>query len=124
MWTTLPTICLPVSHFVRYDVSKLTPKFVFWSTSLTISSRLFQRPGQEEGNIDFVESSGFGKYSSDPKEIAADVSSWLKNPKKMQVMQQAALSTAKPSATLDIARELAQIAISTNNIRKDEWLES
>jgi len=70
-------------------------------------------PGQEAGNIPFVEESGFGKYSSDPKEIADSVSLWLKSPEKMQAMKQAALSAARPSATLDIAQELAEIAFST-----------
>merc|ERR1711935_867542 len=70
-------------------------------------------PGQEEGNVHYVEGSGFGKYSSDPKEIATTVSSWLKSPKKVQAMKQAALSAANPSATLDIAKELAEVAFST-----------
>eukprot|EP00536_Pseudo-nitzschia_multiseries_P011711 jgi/Psemu1/320128/estExt_fgenesh1_pm.C_4120007 len=70
-------------------------------------------PGQEEGNVAFVEESGFGKYSSDPNEIAATVSSWLKSPEKLRTMQQAALSAARPSATLDIARDLAEVAFST-----------
>lgn len=75
-------------------------------------------PGQEEGNIPYVEESGFGKYCKDPKDIADTVSSWMKSPKKLRAMKQAALAASNPSATLDIAEELAKIAISTKNKKK------
>jgi hypothetical protein len=67
------------------------------------------RPGQEAGNIPFVENAGFGKYSGDPSEIAGIVSSWLSSPETLSAMQQAALAAARPRATVDIARDLAQI---------------
>lgn len=70
------------------------------------------RPGQEEGNVPFVEDSGFGKYSADPTVIASTVSGWLGSPEKMQSMKDAALAAARPSATLDIAKDLAAIAFS------------
>jgi 1,2-diacylglycerol 3-beta-galactosyltransferase len=70
-------------------------------------------PGQEEGNIPFVEDAGFGKYSGDPLVIADTVSSWLSSPEKMESMRNAALAAARPSATLDIARELAELAFAT-----------
>lgn len=70
-------------------------------------------PGQEEGNVPFVEESGFGKYSSDPKVIADTVSSWLSSPETMESMKEAALAAARPSATLDIAKDLAEIAFAS-----------
>ena len=75
------------------------------------------RPGQEEGNIPFVEGSGFGKYSSNPQEIAKDVSSWLKSPKKMESMKKASLAAARPTATLDIAKEVAEIALARKKMK-------
>ena len=66
-------------------------------------------PGQEEGNVPFVEDSGFGKYSGDPQVIAETVGSWLENPEKLASMQSAALTAARPSATLDIAKDLAEM---------------
>ena len=69
----------------------------------------FYRPGQEEGNIPFVEDSGFGKYSGEPPVIAETVSSWLASPEKLESMQKAALDAARPEATLDIARDLAEM---------------
>lgn len=67
------------------------------------------RPGQEEGNIPFVEDSGFGKYSGDSAVIASTVSSWLGSPETLQSMKKAALAAARPQATLDIARDIASI---------------
>lgn len=74
-----------------------------------LTSLCFSRPGQEEGNIPFVEDSGFGKYSSDPKDIAESVTSWLSDPKLLAQMQRCALNSARPQATLDIARDLADM---------------
>ena len=71
------------------------------------------RPGQEEGNVPFVEESGFGKYSSDPAVIADTVSTWLSSPDEMKIMKSAALDAARPSATLDIAKDLAEIAFAS-----------
>ncbi len=61
----------------------------------------------------FVEESGFGKYSSNPDVIADTVSSWLESPETMEAMKEAALAAARPSATLDIARDLAEIVFSS-----------
>lgn len=73
----------------------------------------FARPGQEEGNVPYVEENGFGKYSSNPSVIAETVFSWLSSPEKMKSMKQAAKNASRPSATLDIAQDLAQIAFAT-----------
>ena len=78
-------------------------------------------PGQEEGNVPFVENSGFGKYSGDPKVIADTVCSWLNSPDKMKSMKAAALAAARPSATLDIAKDLAEIAFA-KKLMKDNVL--
>lgn len=69
-----------------------------------------QSPGQEAGNIPFVENSGFGAYSSDPNEIAKTVTSWLSSPDKLESMRRCALAASRPEATIDIARDVASIA--------------
>lgn len=76
------------------------------------------RPGQEEGNVPFVETAGFGKYSGDPSVIADTVSSWLASPEKMASMKAAALKASRPSATLDIAGDLAEIAFAQKLTRE------
>lgn len=80
------------------------------SLTLCLSESLYHRPGQEEGNVPFVENAGFGKYSGDPNVIANTVSSWLASPDKLEEMRKAALKAARPSATLDIAHDLAEMA--------------
>jgi len=59
--------------------------------------------------VPYVENAGFGKYSGNPTVIAETVSSWLASPEKMQDMRDAALMAARPAATLDIARDLAEM---------------
>jgi 1,2-diacylglycerol 3-beta-galactosyltransferase len=60
-----------------------------------------------------VEDAGFGKYSGDPEAIAATVASWLSSPETLVAMREAALAAARPQATLDIARDLAEIVFSS-----------
>ena len=66
-------------------------------------------PGQEEGNVPFVEEAGFGTYSGDPKKIAETVSMWLSSPEMLREMKEAALVAARPTATVDIAKDLAKM---------------
>lgn len=75
-------------------------------------------PGQEEGNVPYVENSGFGKFSGDPSIIAETVSSWLASPETMAEMKQAALAAARPTATLDIAKDLAEMVFATKGAKQ------
>ena len=65
-------------------------------------------PGQEAGNVPYVEENGFGTYSGNPTVIAETISSWLETPEKLEMMQKAALTAARPAATLDIAKDIAE----------------
>ena len=76
-------------------------------------------PGQEAGNIPFVEDAGFGTYSGDPSVIAETVRSWLQSPETLQTMQTAALEAARPEATVDIARDLAEIVFATRKQQRE-----
>eukprot|EP00527_Entomoneis_sp_CCMP2396_P003916 CAMPEP_0198146460 /NCGR_PEP_ID=MMETSP1443-20131203/29590_1 /TAXON_ID=186043 /ORGANISM="Entomoneis sp., Strain CCMP2396" /LENGTH=485 /DNA_ID=CAMNT_0043810443 /DNA_START=9 /DNA_END=1466 /DNA_ORIENTATION=+ len=77
-------------------------------------------PGQEAGNIPYVEEAGFGKYSGQPDNIASTVSGWLKSPEMLKNMQQSALDAARPEATLDIARDLAAIVFATESKKREK----
>ena len=66
-------------------------------------------PGQEEGNVPYVEENGFGTYNSDPVVIADTVVSWLESPEMLRTMQDNALKASRPNATIDIAKDLADI---------------
>ena len=45
--------------------------------------------------------------------IADTVTSWLASPEKLEDMKDAALVAARPSATLDIARDLGEMVFAT-----------
>ena len=71
-------------------------------------------PGQEEGNVPFVEESGFGCYQGSAEGIAETVETWLGSAKNLEgsileQMRDRALEAARPDATLDIARDLADM---------------
>lgn len=77
-----------------------------------------KRPGQEEGNVPYVEDSGFGTYSGDPKTIAETVSTWLSSPEQLQTMKDAALEASRPSATVDIAKALAEMLFKEKELQR------
>lgn len=71
-------------------------------------------PGQEEGNVPYVEENGFGCYRGSVEGIAETVETWLGSAKDMdgsvlEQMRDCALRAARPDATLDIARDLADM---------------
>lgn len=66
----------------------------------------------------YVENAGFGKYSGDPNVIAETVSSWLASSEKMAEMKRAALAAARPTATLDIAKDLAEMVFATKQAKQ------
>ena len=68
-------------------------------------------PGQEAGNVRYVVDGGFGAYATAPPRIAAILKEWLQQPEKRVAMRAAARAAANPTATLDIARDLARMAM-------------
>lgn len=102
MWFALYAFILLVSYYQKYLVND-----IFIIVLLLISHISINRPGQEAGNVPYVEESGFGTYSGEPKNIADTVSSWLSSPEKLKSMQDAALEASRPTATIDIAKKLA-----------------
>jgi 1,2-diacylglycerol 3-beta-galactosyltransferase len=73
-------------------------------------------PGQEEGNVPYVEDNGFGCYRGSVDGMADTVQEWLASPAKLEQMRDNALIAARPDATLDIARDLADMVI----VRREE----
>ena len=66
-------------------------------------------PGQETGNVAYVQTHGAGVYGEDPKDIAQLVLSWL-TPDNATVPRMVANATrlARPQASLEIAAELCR----------------
>jgi hypothetical protein len=67
-------------------------------------------PGQEEGNVDYVISAGFGGYCdvSDPFMIAEEVCMWLQDEERMENMSKNAKAYGKPYAARDIAKSIGE----------------
>jgi 1,2-diacylglycerol 3-beta-galactosyltransferase len=66
-------------------------------------------PGQEEGNVDYVVEAGFGCYQGNPAGIANTVEEWLGKSELLEQMKCNALTASRPDATMDIARDLANM---------------
>ena len=67
-------------------------------------------PGQETGNVAFVEENGVGIYCPEPAAIGARVASWLgAEGKELTKMSEQASALAQPCAALDIARVLSEL---------------
>ena len=66
-------------------------------------------PGQETGNVGYVEQHGVGVYQPEPSEIAATVCAWLAAPGTTAAMSDRARRLARPNAALDIARALSEL---------------
>lgn len=72
-------------------------------------------PGQEEGNVPYVVENGFGCYQGTPEGIADTIEEWMASSSvegsMLDQMRDSALTAARPDATLDIARDLADMVI-------------
>jgi 1,2-diacylglycerol 3-beta-galactosyltransferase len=66
-------------------------------------------PGQEAGNVDFVEEKGFGDYCDDPVLIADEVSGWLKDPQKIVDLSKNAQAAGHPDAAAEIVADIGSI---------------
>lgn len=66
-------------------------------------------PGQEAGNVDFVEEKGFGDYCDDPVLIADEISGWLQDSEKMKKMSLNAQSAGHPDAAAEIVEDIGSM---------------
>ena len=65
-------------------------------------------PGQEDGNIGYVENQGAGIWAPDPEKAITCLKNWLENPDEMRKVAENSKQLAKPNASREIARALAQ----------------
>lgn len=66
-------------------------------------------PGQETGNVSFVEGRGVGVYCPQPAAIAATVRGWLAAPERTAAIRDRARTLARPNAALNIANALSDL---------------
>jgi 1,2-diacylglycerol 3-beta-galactosyltransferase len=71
---------------------------------MVLYSRL---PGQEDGNVSYVESEGAGVWAPTPEKIVASIRTWLDNPAAHAKAAAACRRMARPQAARQIAQVLA-----------------
>ncbi len=65
-------------------------------------------PGQEDGNIGYVENQGAGIWAPEPEKAITCIKNWLENPDEMRKVAEKSKQLAKPNASREIAKALAQ----------------
>jgi 1,2-diacylglycerol 3-beta-galactosyltransferase len=65
-------------------------------------------PGQEDGNVTFVESEGAGVWAPDPLKVVRTLTRWYCRPQERQKIAENCLRTARPQASRTIARILGE----------------
>jgi 1,2-diacylglycerol 3-beta-galactosyltransferase len=66
--------------------------------------------GQEEGNVTYVTDEGAGVWAPEPDEILATLKDWIAHPEKRQEAVDNAKKLARPQASREIARTIAEKA--------------
>lgn len=65
-------------------------------------------PGQESGNLDYVESKGAGVWAPTPEKVISALQKWIYNPVEHERAVDACLKAARPGAAREIAHILAR----------------
>ena len=68
----------------------------------------------------YVEDNGFGCYKGSPEGLADAVEEFLASEDTLERMRDNALTAARPDATLDIARDLADLVLARKAELKKE----
>jgi len=63
-------------------------------------------PGQEEGNLRYIQEQGAGAWTPDPPALVAQIAHWLAHSEELQRFTEAARGIGRP----DAARQVAQLA--------------
>jgi len=64
-------------------------------------------PGNEDGNVEFVVSTGAGRYAPRPRDLVAEIGSLRRDPAALAAMRAASAGLSRPGAAADIVRLLA-----------------
>lgn len=66
-------------------------------------------PGQEEGNVRFVEGQGLGVFAPEPEEVVSTLQRWLEEPTEMEAIRSRARKLADPQASRRIVATIAEL---------------
>ncbi|RLC76694.1 MAG: hypothetical protein DRI61_12820 [Chloroflexi bacterium] len=77
-------------------------------------------PGQEEGNVEFVERQGVGVFAPSPSEAVRVLKRWLSHPQEIQDIRQRAPGLVKVEASLDIVAAAVEVVYNRQNKREKQ----
>lgn len=65
-------------------------------------------PGQEDGNVTYVENEGAGVWAPQPEIVVETIHNWLEHPEECQKVAEASRRLARPEASRKIARNIGR----------------
>lgn len=65
-------------------------------------------PGQEEGNVDYVVSSGAGAWCPNPTQVKKQVQHWLQHPADFRITKLLSSTLARPDSAVEIAKVIGR----------------
>jgi len=91
-------------------VSKAGPGTIAEGLNAGLPIILYARlPGQEDGNVTFVTGVGAGVWAPTAEEVVATLRLWTSQPESYQKAVEACHQSARPDASLNIAREIGAV---------------
>jgi 1,2-diacylglycerol 3-beta-galactosyltransferase len=90
-------------------VTKAGPGTITEALNAELPMVLYSRlPGQEDGNVGYVEAEGAGIWAPQPEMMVAAIQDWIKHPKEREKVVAACRRLARPRAARQIAGILAE----------------
>lgn len=90
-------------------VTKAGPGTISEALNAGLPMILYSRlPGQEEGNVTYIESEGAGVWAPHPEQIVATLRTWIEKPQERERAAAACRRLARPLAARQIAHILAE----------------
>lgn len=98
-------------------VTKAGPGTITEALNAELPMILYSRlPGQEDGNVGYVEAEGAGIWAPQPEMMVAAIQNWIKHPKEREKVVAACRRLARPHAARQIACLLAeQVGLASAN---------
>jgi 1,2-diacylglycerol 3-beta-galactosyltransferase len=90
-------------------VTKAGPGTITEALNAELPMILYSRlPGQEDGNVGYIEAEGAGVWAPQPEMMVAVIQNWIKHPKEREKVVAACQRLARPRAARQIACILAE----------------
>jgi 1,2-diacylglycerol 3-beta-galactosyltransferase len=90
-------------------VTKAGPGTIAEALNASLPIILYSKiPGQEDGNVKFVESEGAGVWAPKPQLVVRTLTDWLSRPAQRELVSMSARRIARPDAARRIARTIGQ----------------